>query len=344
MDHTTIVGPSEIRTRLLNNWLVVAASQQIGTRPIARTILGFPLVLFRTPQGISALSDRCPHRNAPLSGGRIIDGCVQCPYHGWRFNASGECSFRPGVPDAIEQPLTVPVYRCVEKAGLVWIKLDAQESDHQPPSCKWDSDSCLQSFLWTSKVESRFADAIENLLDGTHTPFVHAGLIRNESRRQSFSATVRIRDGMVEAEYLGEGKQAGWVSRLFERERTASFGRFVPPCIAELEYRSGNGSEFVLNSYFSPIDDRSLLVHSKIYLRRGFVPLWVKRILLTPFFRRVMYQDQEILKQQQQNIDRFAEADFRSWEGDLLRGWIDTWLRTGQLPMNAAERTIRFDL
>lgn len=185
---------------------------------------------------------------------------------------------------------------------------------------------------------------MENLLDGTHTPFVHSGLVRSQGKSQVFSVIVRVRDNMAEAEYLNEGKQAGWISRLFERNRSSSFGRFIPPCLAELEYTSTRGTEFVLNSYFTPIDSNQLQVHSAIYLRRSLIPMFLKRMLVTPFFRRVLRQDQHILRLQQQNIRRHDGPHFQSWEGDLLRGWIDTWLRTGELPQSDQEYRLDLNL
>src|SRR5690349_13725445 len=55
---------------LLRHWFPLCRSSELKDRPLARTLLGQPLALFRTPGGVGALADRCPHRNAPLSAGR----------------------------------------------------------------------------------------------------------------------------------------------------------------------------------------------------------------------------------------------------------------------------------
>ena len=149
---------------------------------------------------------------------------------------------------------------------------------------------------------------------------------------------------MAEAEYSDEGKQSGWISRIFERDRASSFGRFVPPCVAELEYTSRRGTEFVLNSHFTPESNHVTRVYSTFFVRRTRVPMLVKRVLLTPFFRRVLNQDQRILRLQQQNIQRFGSAEYRSWEGDLLRGLIETWIRSGEFPADYSERTFEVEL
>ena len=80
-----------------DHWYVACLSADLsrkGDRPVKRTILGSPLVLFRDAEGrAAALVDRCPHRNAPLSFGRIRpdDRTLECGYHGWRFDGAGRC-------------------------------------------------------------------------------------------------------------------------------------------------------------------------------------------------------------------------------------------------------------
>ena len=83
---------------LRRHWWVAGTSAELARRPIARTILGTPLVLFRTAGKAAALLDRCPHRNAPLSHGKIVEGLIECPYHGWAFDGAGECRRIPGMP------------------------------------------------------------------------------------------------------------------------------------------------------------------------------------------------------------------------------------------------------
>src|SRR6202000_1858067 len=78
--------------KLTNHWFVVAQSHELRGEPIARTLNGVPLVLFReNGTKAAALLDRCPHRNVPLSAGEIVSGQLQCAYHGWRFDAEGAC-------------------------------------------------------------------------------------------------------------------------------------------------------------------------------------------------------------------------------------------------------------
>ncbi|MGZ0167298.1 MAG: Rieske 2Fe-2S domain-containing protein [Planctomycetales bacterium] len=335
-------GPAEFEL-LRRHWLVACTDRELSTRPLSRTVLDVPLVVFRSGQQVTALLDRCPHRNVPLSSGRVVAGCVQCPYHGWQFDGDGRCVFRPGVIEDAPVAVSVPCFPTVLRDGLVWVCLEPGNVS-EPVSRPWHADSLFGSFTWVDSINASLGDALENLLDGTHTPFVHSGIVRSPTKQQTFSAIVRVDADSVEAEYLDEGKQAGWLSRLFERNRTSSFGRFLAPCLAELEYRSNRGAEFVLNSCFTPESDGRLRVYSTIFIRRSLIPLPVKRLVITPLFRRVLKQDQRILELQQKNIRRFGTSDYVSWSGDLLRGWIDTRLRTGKLPDGTAEQRIDFRL
>ena len=119
-----------------NHWYIVAESAELrSTRPLSRRLSGQGLVLFRSPQGEAvALPDRCPHRNVPLSGGRLRKGCLQCPYHGWEFDASGQCVYIPSLnsdekipPGARLEPLPLR-----EQQGYIWVWQAATASSPAP--------------------------------------------------------------------------------------------------------------------------------------------------------------------------------------------------------------------
>src|SRR5690349_4704699 len=91
-------SPSHISVvRLPHSWFILCSSSELGGKPLARTLQGTPLVLFRGEGGKpGALMDRCPHRNVPLSLGRVTNGQLECGYHGWRFDTGGQCRLIPG--------------------------------------------------------------------------------------------------------------------------------------------------------------------------------------------------------------------------------------------------------
>src|SRR5207302_6784614 len=80
-------------------WYPACPSAALRRRPVGITLMDTPIVLFRDGDGDPrALVDRCPHRNVPLSLGRVrSDGCLECMYHGWRFDGQGHCAGVPGL-------------------------------------------------------------------------------------------------------------------------------------------------------------------------------------------------------------------------------------------------------
>lgn len=163
---------------LRRHWYVVAEDADITGEPIARTLLGQDLVLWRSADGeVVAAPDRCPHREAPLSAGTIVDGCLACPYHGWTFGNGGTCveipSSGPGrkVPPAAH----LPVARVEVRYGLVWVCL-ADEPAGTIPAMAAEHDETFRRInsgveVWATSA-TRMTD---NFLDISHFPYVHVG-------------------------------------------------------------------------------------------------------------------------------------------------------------------------
>ena len=116
---------------LRNCWYMAALSHEITGDPLGRVLLDEPLVFFRGADGaIAALRDRCPHRFVPLSRGQVVEGALECTYHGLRFDGAGRCVFNPQGDVPHVKPIdSFPV---VERDRIVWIWLG--DSDRVDPS------------------------------------------------------------------------------------------------------------------------------------------------------------------------------------------------------------------
>ena len=103
-------------------WYIAATCKQVAKGLVASEILGTPLVLFKGRGGrTAALLDRCAHRNAPLSVGRVRGEEIECGYHGWRYGADGVCSHVPTLCGPVEgRARRVPSYPVREQQGYVW--------------------------------------------------------------------------------------------------------------------------------------------------------------------------------------------------------------------------------
>lgn len=162
---------------LRNQWHVVARSVDVEAgKPLGVKLLGEELVLWRGSAGINAWKDYCGHRGAKLSLGCVRDGQIECPYHGWRYAESGRCVKVPAHPDQ-EPPSQRLVYphRVTERFGLVWASLGNPEHD-VPSFPEWEDGSFRKVYAGPYRYRANALRAVENFLDASHFPFVHANL------------------------------------------------------------------------------------------------------------------------------------------------------------------------
>src|SRR5947208_10186817 len=106
---------------LRNSWYVAAWDREVSRRPLARTYLDEPVVLFRKEDGTPvALQDRCCHRYLPLSRGKLEADRLRCGYHGLLFDADGKCVEIPGQAN-IPPQAKVRAFPTQERVGWIWI-------------------------------------------------------------------------------------------------------------------------------------------------------------------------------------------------------------------------------
>ncbi len=171
---------------LRNGWYAVARSVDVGSAPVAVTLLGTKAVLYRSnndgASAIVAAPDRCPHREAPLSAGYMSDGCLVCPYHGWTFGSDGRCVRVPSSADNIPAPprAHLATFATAEMYGLVWLCVGtpntAANGGPDIPIIPNEDDPSFRRIntpvdVWRCSA-TRMSD---NFLDISHFPFVHVG-------------------------------------------------------------------------------------------------------------------------------------------------------------------------
>ena len=119
-----------------NQWYAVLESRSLAGKPVGIERLGERLVAWRTNGGEAVVQrDRCSHKGARLSLGRVADGCIECPYHGLRFDAAGACRLAPFMGRQFDIPpdWQVEAYPTREACGLVWVWYgDAEPADELP--------------------------------------------------------------------------------------------------------------------------------------------------------------------------------------------------------------------
>ncbi|MES2175021.1 MAG: aromatic ring-hydroxylating dioxygenase subunit alpha [Pseudomonadota bacterium] len=193
-------GTAKAPEFLYNAWYVAGWSADLapGAR-VARTFLDLPIVLFRTQGGqAAALEDRCCHRALPLSFGTVDGERIRCSYHGLEFNVEGRCEKIPA-QDRIPPTACVRRFPLVERDALLWIWMgDVDLADaSRIPDHPWHADP---RFTWKSHhfdVRGNWELLIENLMDLSHLPYIHARTIGGNPNLHFGVKTHAARDGDI---------------------------------------------------------------------------------------------------------------------------------------------------
>jgi phenylpropionate dioxygenase-like ring-hydroxylating dioxygenase large terminal subunit len=163
----------------INFWYCAAIGQDVGEAPRRVHMLSQDFVLFRDSSGrVHCLHDVCVHRGASLAGGSIKDDSIQCPYHGWLYDASGTCKHMPtlvGTDGKIPGRARVDSYPTVEKYGLIFVFLGDLPESERPPMLEvneWQQegwDHTIQQW----ELDYPYLRAVENAMDVFHNDLVH---------------------------------------------------------------------------------------------------------------------------------------------------------------------------
>jgi phenylpropionate dioxygenase-like ring-hydroxylating dioxygenase large terminal subunit len=327
---------------LAGHWFIAATSRELGRRPLATSLFGQPIVLFRDDRGTAgALVDRCPHRNVPLSLGEVAaDGTLACAYHGWRFDARGACTHIPSLATPGE---TKAVARrahalpTIEQQGFVWVcSSPSQDPDPAPPATLPHRFEFMDrpGYATISQIvsaEGTMHAALENALDVPHTAFLHRGLFRSESRGLTIVAKVHRTKDRVVAEYVGEPRPPGIIGRILSPSGgiVTHFDRFLLPSIAQVEYSIGTENHIVIDSVMTPVSDFSTRIYAVVSFRTR-VPHLLVRPFVKPLALKVFQQDAFILAKQTEAIRAFGGEQFASTEIDVLGRHIWRLLRQAE--------------
>ncbi len=163
---------------MLNDWHAIGFPSDYLPETIYKArLLGRDLVIWRDKAGtLHAWEDLCIHRGARLSAGFISNDQLVCPYHGWHYDGSGKCVLIPAAPD--EAPLKKAAaftHSVLERYGFVWVCLGAPASDI-PVFPEWENAEFLKVHSGPYVFAANAFRSVENFVDISHFPFVHAGL------------------------------------------------------------------------------------------------------------------------------------------------------------------------
>jgi len=200
-----LFGLEELTMYLKSCWYVAAWSHEIAAEPLARTLLDLPLVFYRDTAGkVVALDDRCCHRAAPLSLGKIEGDCLRCMYHGLKFDRTGKCVEIP-MQENIPPTARVRSYPVVERHRWVWVWMgDPGRADESLlPNTHWLDDPAWASRSGYMLHTANYMQVADNLCDFSHLSFVHQSTVggsvayaKSQPRVERIERGVRITRGL----------------------------------------------------------------------------------------------------------------------------------------------------
>ncbi|QKR99778.1 aromatic ring-hydroxylating dioxygenase subunit alpha [Sphingomonas sp. CL5.1] len=258
-------------TYLRNCWYMAAWSGEVTAAPFARHILDEPILMFRKQDGDAvALTDRCPHRFAPLHLGKLDGDRIQCPYHGLKFNAEGRCVFNPQGAGATPAAASLRRYPLLERYGGLWIWMgDPTRADpallpDYPFLEPGDRYAREQGYMHTKAYYELLSD---NILDLGHVDFLHQGSLGCEATARAKPRTRQEGNRIYCDRWMPDARQGPLLNMLFERDEPVDAWIDVvwdPPGLMLLHFgmtdvgSAREGARETLNVHFmTPESERS---------------------------------------------------------------------------------------
>lgn len=307
-------------------WYIVAESKELKKNQlISRTILGHNLVCFRDASNKPAVfEDRCVHRCAKLSSGNCKNGILQCAYHGWKYDGTGQVIYIPSEVNTESlnnrRKFKAKVYSAIEQQGFIYVNFscDTQKVPYDMPNYNkkgWRNVRLVNIF------NNTLANCVENFIDVPHTVFVHPGIFRS-SKGQIIDVDVTRDNARVFIEYLNETDNLGYFSKFLNpsKKPIKHTDEFIAPNITHVKYTMPNDWRYMITSQSVPISDTKTIVYTDITYRFGIFTNFIKW-LIRDQAQKVIDQDVEILNEQMLVIEKYGES-FLNVKADIIHIYI----------------------
>jgi phenylpropionate dioxygenase-like ring-hydroxylating dioxygenase large terminal subunit len=288
-----------------NQWYVLLESKQVNNRPVGVTRMGEKLVFWRDgSRRVSCLRDRCPHRSIELSKGQVVNGHIQCHFHGFEYDTSGQAVLIPanGRNAPVPKAIRAHSYPTHEAHGLIWVWWGEDPPDDLAPPRFFDDIG--EGFSYKTVHDpwrAHYSRVIENQLDVVHVPFIHHNTIGRGGRT------------------VVDGPGIEWVDDdmffVYAYNRADDGTPPLKPDEVPIPHPSGFRLEFIFPNLwqnrisddvrivaaFVPVDEGHTLLYLRFYQR--FLRLPVLRDLVTlaamPFNVLVAHQDRSVVETHQ---------------------------------------------
>jgi phenylpropionate dioxygenase-like ring-hydroxylating dioxygenase large terminal subunit len=285
---------------ILNHWYIVLESKELKkNRPIGVLRLGKKLVLWKSKNGeINCLSDKCCHRGAQLSIGKIIDDNIQCPFHGLQYlGKSGQCIKLPanGISNPIHERFNVETYIVKEAYGFIWLWYGRKVNEYPPIPF---FDDLKHGFSYSSFKDHwavHYTRAVENQLDVIHLPFVHYNTIGRGNRTLVDGPLVKLENDEISV-WVFNKKEDGSVPKKPEEITQPSYEPIVKFKFPHI-WRLAPFPLLRIFLAFVPVDEENSILYLRVYQKIVRIPI-LREII--DFFslrsgKKILRQDKRVV-------------------------------------------------
>jgi len=286
-----------------NQWYIILESSEVRKGKIIGVVrLNMELVIWRQKDGsLSCLSDNCCHRGASLSIGKLCNESerVECPFHGFQFDKTGQCKLIPANGKVSVPPKTFKQksYKVVEDSGFIHIWYgDDREEYPELPSFK---DINFNNFSFKTHKSTwpvHYSRAVENQLDVVHIPFVHKKTIGRSYKTLVNGPVQNINNNQIEFWVYNEfdnGQTIKNSNELPVPDLTKQHLHFIFPNIWQ-NYITKNIRVFVA---FVPIDEKNTKIYLRTYQNFLNIPVFktIIDLIMRSFSKRILNEDKKVV-------------------------------------------------
>jgi renierapurpurin 18,18'-hydroxylase len=277
----------------MSGWYAILPGKEVKKqKPLAIKRLNLDLVLWRDQHNtLHCMLDKCPHRGAKLSLGKIEENCLKCPYHGFSFASDGHCQLAPEFKKPLPG-LVVKTFSLKEFSGMIWLyhgnnpvefKCEKLSAIHQ----QFPKSYCQTARQWHSHITY----CMENQLDYTHLATVHHNTIGRGFKYPKNPAFELTEEHITIS---------------LDQNKGNALDMIFPNC-----WILNVGKKMRLVVYFSPINNKETLLYLRTY--SNMLKLKLIRYLLAPIFNKinlvVLKQDQRVVESQGSGTSYLATDD-----------------------------------
>jgi phenylpropionate dioxygenase-like ring-hydroxylating dioxygenase large terminal subunit len=271
-DLLTQTGPGTPMGQLFRQyWIPALLAEELAEHdgpPVRVKLLSERLIAFRDSQGRYGLMDEfCAHRGASLWFGRNEEDGLRCPYHGWKYDVTGQCVEVPSEPDDSNfcENVRLRSYPLVKVGDVLWAYLGHPASPPPLPEFEWLHVRPEQTYTSKRWQESNWLQALEGGIDSSHVSFLHSGALNNDPLFRGARGNKYNLSDLKPYFEVAEAEGGLFIGARRNAEDGSYYWRITPWVMPSFTMIPPRGDHPVHGHFWVPIDDENCWVYTFDY-------------------------------------------------------------------------------